>query len=432
MDTRRAPAPQTTPGSVTDPERLAALEASGLLDTAPEAAFDRLTRLAARLLDAPVALVSLVDDRRQFFKSCVGLSGLPAVRRETPLSHSFCQYVTGGVPLIVEDAREHPLVKDNLAIEDLGVVAYAGFPVRDTQGRTLGSFCVIDTEPRQWSDDELEILEDLASSVATEVRLRQALTRSEERADTAERVAGELRRAEASLRRALQARDEIAAVVSHDLRNPLNAIAMAVGLLHAEAPGASGVEHLAKIERAVERMSRLIRDLVDITKVEHGSLDLEIEPVPAAELIDAACGELADSAEASGVRLDGHTDEGLVVQVDRHRILQVLSNLLANALRHTPEGGRVEVTATVHQGEAAFAVNDTGCGLSAEELDRVFDRFWRGGERRGEGAGLGLAIAQGIVEAHGGRIEAESKEGEGALFRFTVGREEETPAPSNR
>jgi signal transduction histidine kinase len=170
-------------------------------------------------------------------------------------------------------------------------------------------------------------------------------------------------------------------------------------------------------------MSRLIRDLVDITKVEHGSLDLEIEPVPAAELVDAARGELADTAAAAGGRLDGHADEGLVVRVDRLRILQVLSNLLANALRHTPEGGRIEVTATAHRGEAAFAVNDTGCGLSADELDRVFDRFWRGGERRGEGTGLGLSIARGIVEAHGGRIEAESVEGEGAVFRFTVGME---------
>lgn len=160
-----------------DPARLAALQAAGLLDEAPEAAFDRLTRLAATLLDVPVALISLVDDRRQFFTSAVGLAEPWASQRGTPLSHSFCQHVVADdAPLLVEDARVHPKVRDNLAIPDLGVIAYAGVPIRTTDNHVLGAFCAIGTTPRPWSDDEVALLAELAASFVREIELR-GLTR---------------------------------------------------------------------------------------------------------------------------------------------------------------------------------------------------------------------------------------------------------------
>ena len=158
--------------TLADPGRLAALEATALLDTPAEAAFDRLTRLAARLLGAPVALVSLVTEDRQFFKSCIGLPEPWASRRETGLSHSFCQHaVASAEPLVIEDAREHPLVSDNLAIRDLDVIAYAGIPLTTAAGHTLGSLCVIDHEPRAWTHEELDTLVVLAASVVSEIEL---------------------------------------------------------------------------------------------------------------------------------------------------------------------------------------------------------------------------------------------------------------------
>ena len=122
--------------AVQDRDRLDALRRTGLLDSAPEECFDRLTRLASRFLGVPIALISLVDEKREFFKSCVGLPEPWASERETPLSRSFCQHVVNRAePLIVEDAREHPLVWDNLAIPDLGVIAYAGIPRLSPMGR---------------------------------------------------------------------------------------------------------------------------------------------------------------------------------------------------------------------------------------------------------------------------------------------------------
>jgi two-component system, sensor histidine kinase and response regulator len=161
---------------ILDPRRLESLVASHLLDSPPEESFDRLTRLATRVLDAPVALLSLVDRDRQYFKSCVGLPEPWATERETPLSHSFCQHVVAtGAPLVVENARDHPLVCDNPAITELNVVSYAGIPLIGSDGQAIGSFCVIDGRPRQWTDAEIGILQDLASSVITEIQLRTEL-----------------------------------------------------------------------------------------------------------------------------------------------------------------------------------------------------------------------------------------------------------------
>jgi PAS domain S-box-containing protein len=173
--------------ALADPRRLEVLRETGLLDSGAEEGFDRLTRLATRILGVPVALVTLVDENRQFFKSCVGLPLPWATARETPLSHSFCQYtVMTGEPLIVEDAREHPELRLNGAVPDLGVIAYAGIPLITTTGERLGTFCAIDGAPHQWSEDELGILRDLAAAAATEIELRLSLLRAGEAAKALE------------------------------------------------------------------------------------------------------------------------------------------------------------------------------------------------------------------------------------------------------
>ncbi len=153
-----------------DPARLDALVRSELMDSEPEEVFDRLTRLATKLLGTPVATMTLVDDRRQFFKSSVGTDV-----NETPLSHSLCKHVvTDGAPLVVTDARNDPRMKDNGAVEDLDVIAYCGVPLTDAEGQTLGSFCAIEHKPREWTEIEIEILTELAHNIMTELDLRAA------------------------------------------------------------------------------------------------------------------------------------------------------------------------------------------------------------------------------------------------------------------
>jgi GAF domain len=161
-----APAP-----GVDDPGRVAALRATGLLDGPASEALDRLARLAARVLDAPVALVSLVDRDRQVFAGCIGLAEPWATRRETPLSHSLCQHaVDGREPLVLPDVRTHPLLRQSLAIRDLGVIAYAGVPLVTDDGYVLGTLCVIDHQPRAWTGEEISVLSDLAHAVMAEIR----------------------------------------------------------------------------------------------------------------------------------------------------------------------------------------------------------------------------------------------------------------------
>jgi GAF domain-containing protein len=156
--------------AVKDASRLASLQSTGLLDSAPDERFDGLARLAARVLHAPVALVSLVDKDRQFFKACFGLAEPWASRRETPLSHSFCQHaVAARRPLIVNDAREDATLRDNLAIREMNVVAYAGIPLIGSDGQALGTLCVIDDKPRHWQAEETSLLQEIANTVVAQI-----------------------------------------------------------------------------------------------------------------------------------------------------------------------------------------------------------------------------------------------------------------------
>jgi len=159
--------------SLKDEDRIRDLCQTGVLDSAPEESFDRYIRMAKGLIDAPIMLVSLVDRERQFFKAHSGLPDAIAAAQQTPLTHSFCQYVVHlKTPLIISDARENDLVRNNGAIQDLGVIAYLGMPLLSLGDRVLGSFCVIDTKPRAWTDQEIDRAADLAASISAELQLR--------------------------------------------------------------------------------------------------------------------------------------------------------------------------------------------------------------------------------------------------------------------
>jgi GAF domain-containing protein len=167
--------------------RLMSLQRSGLLDTPPEETFDRFTRLASHLLRARTALLSLVDENRQFFKSATGLVEPWAGRRETPLTHSICKHVVEmGTGLVVPDGRVHPVLRGNPAVDECGFVAYAGMPVFAGDGHILGTLCVMDDKPREWKRSDLDALQDLAACVTEAIALRTHLRESERACRTSE------------------------------------------------------------------------------------------------------------------------------------------------------------------------------------------------------------------------------------------------------
>ncbi len=228
-----------------------------------------------------------------------------------------------------------------------------------------------------------------------------------------------------SAQRATKARDEVLGIVAHDLRGPLNSIALWHQVLerqiqkHGMDLQTRSQEPLRAISSACRRMNRLIQDLLDVARVEAGQLSLNTSPQTPASLLR----EAIDSAgpQATGIQLHLEAPEmAPSVLADRDRILQVFSNLLGNALKFTPAGGQIWVGARVEGEQVRFHVRDTGPGIPAESLANIFDRFWQANRADRRGAGLGLSIAKGIVEAHGGKLRVESEPGRGSTFSFTV------------
>lgn len=394
------------------------------MDTGPESGFDRLTSLASDLLAAPVALVSLVDDRRQYFKSCVGLPEPWSTRRQTPLTHSFCRLaVIEDAPLIVTDAETDDRVRDNLAVRDLSVRAYLGVPIRDRHGEALGSFCVIDAEAREWTEDDLQRIRSLRDCVETEIELRSMVGASRRRAEKMERrVKAMKRRADesdlVSTRKSL-----FLAKLSHELRTPLTPIAAAAELLAAEAMGdAERREIAAIVGEQVRQLRRLVDDMRELSRIEQGTLELTRERVDVSQVLRGAVRTCREMAEGRNHSLTVAAGEGVVVEGDGDRLLQVFCNLLSNACRYTPPGGRIEAAARTEGGEAVVSVTDTGVGLRPEVLGSIFGTFRQsGGETPSEreGLGLGLAIVRQLTRLHGGEVRAFS-DGPGCGSTFEV------------
>lgn len=223
----------------------------------------------------------------------------------------------------------------------------------------------------------------------------------------------------------IRARDDMIGIVSHDLRNPVNAVKMLTGVMlsrdRIDHLSPDTIEYATIIRQAAEQMDSLIRDLLDVTRVEAGRLSVDPQPVNTEELLSDALRTLAPVAEARGVKLKvAATDEIPPVNADTDRIRQAISNLVGNAIKFSTAGGEVLVRAAVSDDDVVFSVADKGRGMTSQELANAFDRFWQSSRTDRQGAGLGLAIAKGIVEAHGGRIWAASAPNEGSTFHFTL------------
>jgi signal transduction histidine kinase len=221
----------------------------------------------------------------------------------------------------------------------------------------------------------------------------------------------------------VSAREEVLAIVSHDLRNPLNAVTLAASLLKtSDGIPADDREQIDTIGVSAKRMSRLIADLLDVTRLDGGKrLPIDPETVEVSSLFAETYELFRAQAAAGSVTLQRRLADGVpAVYADRHRVLQVMSNLVGNSLKFTPKGGVVSLSAEPREQDVMFTVADTGPGIPARHLNDIFSPYWQAKRTERLGAGLGLPIAKGIVEAHGGRIWVESEQGKGTKFFFTL------------
>jgi PAS domain S-box-containing protein len=266
------------------------------------------------------------------------------------------------------------------------------------------------------------------------VRTRAGASHAREEVHVADQFAGlaalalENARLYQESRRAVRERDEMLAIVSHDLRNPVNAVVMLTGaVLSRETPagaedvGIMGREEVEAIRGAARQVDGLIQDLQDVSRISAGRLRVERRPVPAGEMLKEAADVFEPVVgEAALEFVRGFDDEAPLVMADRHRVGQVLSNLLGNAVRFTRRGGSVSLIAQREEDMLHIAVRDTGAGVAPEDVPRLFDRYWQAPRLQRAGSGLGLFIAKGIVEAHGGTIGVNSELGQGSEFWFTL------------
>lgn len=221
--------------------------------------------------------------------------------------------------------------------------------------------------------------------------------------------------------KATVAREDLLAIVAHDLRSPLSAITLGAAVLKARVTDERLVAQAARIENVATRMEFLVKSLLDGASIEARTLSLVPTPCSSAALVDETLEMFEGLATKKGIRIDLDLDKpDPVVLADSERVMQVLSNLLANSIKFTPTGGRITLRTCAEDDTVIFTVADTGPGIAAEHLPHVFERFWKGEPGGTRGAGLGMSIAKGIVEAHGGRIWVESELDRGTAFHFTI------------
>lgn len=387
--------------SLVEEARLAVLDDYGVLDSPPEEDFDQLVWLAAELCDAPIALVSLVDRERLFFKSQYGIGQTEMPRTDAGFD-DWC--IAEGELLVVPDAEGDPRFSHFPAVRSGLIRFYAGAPLEVNEGVALGTLCVIDRLPRELDDKGRAALRTLARQVAAQLQLKRTLARQ---------------------RQLDQLKNDFVGMVAHDLRSPITVIAGFAELLSRDWDDLQEAErnkYLSLITGNVHNLSRLVDDVLEVAEVDSGEFQLEIQPFDLGRLVERTVLELSGAHGAQRLRVDVPPVLPTALG-DEGRIRQVLANLVTNALKFSPDDESVSVSVSFEDPVLAVTVSDRGVGIPPEDVPRLFERFSRlpqSGKVKAKGTGLGLYIGKQLVEAQGGSISVDSVPGLGSTFRFTV------------
>ncbi|TDV44465.1 light-regulated signal transduction histidine kinase (bacteriophytochrome) [Pseudomonas graminis] len=351
----------------------------------------------------------------------VGLQGLGifhthALQQDYPAAAAYCDTASGVIAFIL------PKPVDNMVLwfrpQLTSTMNWSGNPAQHLSLGTVGS-ATHRLHPRQsfevweqqvtgiaslWSRGDLYAAEDIRRSALEHDLERQVLREQE----------------------AVRLRDELVAVVSHDLRNPMSIIIMQCGMMQRWAGSDPAVENhpirraLGTIEKATTRMNSLLEDLLDTAKIESGRYHMACAPLNVTSLLEEACSLLVTLTAEKDIELNCAAMSDLVIKADPERIFQVLSNLVGNAIKFTPRGGKISIHAEGSGKEVVFTVSDNGVGITADDLPHIFQRYWSVEKGNPKGNGLGLYISDGIVSAHGGQLSVESSPGKGSVFSFNL------------
>ncbi|MBF0277751.1 MAG: response regulator [SAR324 cluster bacterium] len=390
-------------------QRLAALNRYLILDTEAEQVFDDLTRLASKICETPIALISIVDRERQWFKSKVGLAAT-----ETPRDLAFCAHaILQTDAFVIEDACKDERFADNPFVTDAPHVRfYAGAPLIDADGFKLGTLCVIDHVARKLNEEQREALEILGRQTISQFQLRLQLQKN---AETLEALKVTKQAADS----ANQAKTSFLANMSHEIRTPLNSIVGFSQVLMSD-PAFSALSldfknYLLNIKTAGENLSELINNILDLSKIEAGKLELFEENLNFKQLLQGIYHINKSGALEKQLNYSYEWDPALpeFIFSDRTKLNQILMNLVSNAIKFTPRGRRVTLQAGKEQDQLIFRVIDEGIGISPDRQEVVFSAFEQADgstTRQFGGTGLGLTISQKMAELMGGNIELNSQQ----------------------
>lgn len=374
--------------------RLQALNDYQVLDTPREPAFDDITRIAAMICDAPIALISLVDSERQWFKSTVGVEA-----RETPIDSSVCAHaILQHEVLVVRDTQADPrFIGNPLVTGDLHMRFYAGAALKTADGLPLGTVCVLDREPRDLNPDQIEALQALARQTMTQLELRRMLLMAQQ---------------------SNRYRSRLMAIAGHDLRTPLRAASYAIEKVRRGVDEPSA--RLLKLAQdSLAEIGQEFDELASMSGTEDALASPDLSAMPIATILDPVMATWRRQAKLKGLRLR-LVRSSAWVHSNRALLATLIGNLVGNAVKYT-EQGSVLVGCRRRDEQLVIEVIDTGRGMDPATADGLYGAFHQT-DPRSEGLGLGLWIVRRTAETLGCTIRVQSRPGQGSRFEVTVPR----------
>lgn len=394
-------------------QRIELLEYLHLMEADDTEAFDRLTRWAARMLDVPISLVTTVTQDTEIVLGQTGLIEPFRTSRKMPLDLSICQHVVAkNQPLIVTNAPEDPLINDNLAVTDKQVTAYLGIPITSANGIALGSFCVMTDYPREWTEDDIFLMQELTQTVMTEIELRTEL-RARQQAQHS--LAQSVRE-----REQLRIAKEMTQSVAHDIKTPLSSIGIKADLLKRTIHDDKSRERLDSIQAQVTRISDILNefsefwatDRVRYTFVEsdiHQIIEASIALVLNDELFKEDVSRLLYQLDATQYQF----------RLEPNLVQIIIQNILENAFIYSDEGA-IYLHTYNEKDQFVLTISDNGIGITEQDIPLIFNPMYKVNHARTSNhsrSGLGLTLVRNAVDIHQGTIEVESVLDEGTTFR---------------